>query len=188
MGIVTDPRTGETKDIPGVDQAMLNDYLSRNDNIPGDRSVAQIFGATASDGGSGGDIDRDGDARIDPGYYLVGFSDDDLKFSRDPAGYAALGDAKLSGPVSIPVGGLLASDVANAVATSQQLPQLARATVPAATNTTIGPNQRTNGTVAATASGGTSTTQTLAATSAPATSPIAVIGVVLGLLSLVGGK
>lgn len=72
MGLVTDPRTGQTTDIAGIDQATLDDYIARNGNLPGDRSVAEVFQKTASeDGGRGGDADTDYNGALDTGWINV---------------------------------------------------------------------------------------------------------------------
>lgn len=71
MGLVTDPRTGQTTDIAGIDQATLDDYIARSGNIPGDRSIAEIFQKTASEGGRGGDADTDYNSALDTGWINV---------------------------------------------------------------------------------------------------------------------
>lgn len=183
MGQVTDPRTGITTDIPGVDQAMLQDYLARNTNaegianLPGNRSIADLFGATASDGGTGGDLDLDGDARIDNGWYAVAFSNDDVKFSRNPQAGLTLEDQKLSGPISLDVGGVNAAALYNALAQTANVPTLQRPATPASSSTSS----------LAAAGGFVAPGVTLTAPAAAAApSPLALGGLVLLALKLFG--
>lgn len=67
------------------------------------RMVTRSTRATASGGGVGGDMDLDEDGAFDPGWFMSGYTDDNIRFTRDPAGALAN------------VGGLNARDLNTAV-------------------------------------------------------------------------
>lgn len=93
-----------------VDSATIKRYI--------DAKYPAWAAPTASQGGKGGSADVNYDGLIDEGWYVVGASNDNLYFSQSATGYAdrleATGDELRSGPLSLAVGGVRASDLIRA--------------------------------------------------------------------------